>query len=185
MHRPFARTVPILAAWLLLVGGLVAAAPVAAQDAMGTQLQVLPISTQHWIGDNDLILALFDADSAPIASPDAPISLTLVDPQGVDHGRETQRGVVDRKQDRLGAGGGRDGADLLGAVDRRDQAREIGDHDRDPELGGGGDPALTGSVAGGERGACHGCSHTADGRPADTRVPAAAAKLSGEAVTRT
>lgn len=83
MNRPFARTVPILVAWLLLVGGLVAAAPVAAQDQSGTQLQVLPVSTQHWIGDNDLILALFDAESGPIASPDAPISLTLVDPQGV------------------------------------------------------------------------------------------------------
>jgi len=51
--------------------------------AAGEELQVLPISTQHWIGDNDLILQLFDAGSRPISDRDAPISLTLTDPSGV------------------------------------------------------------------------------------------------------
>jgi hypothetical protein len=71
----------ILSAALLAVSGI-ASAPAAAQDA--PSLQVLPISTQHWIGDNDVILQLFDADSRPIMDPDTPISLTLTGPDGVE-----------------------------------------------------------------------------------------------------
>lgn len=83
MPRPRTRSVPLLASLVLVAWTLLGAGPAIAQDQSGTQLQVLPVSTQHWVGDNDLILALFDAESAPISSVDAPITLTLVDPQGV------------------------------------------------------------------------------------------------------
>ncbi len=77
-----------VAALLLALGGLIAASPGLVDPSQSgavaavPELQVLPISTQHWPGDNDLILQLFDAASHPIVSPDAPISLTLTDPGG-------------------------------------------------------------------------------------------------------
>jgi hypothetical protein len=70
----------LLAALVLATGLLASAAPIATAQ---TELQVLPISTQHWVGENDLILQLFDAESRPINDPAAPISLTLVSPDGV------------------------------------------------------------------------------------------------------
>lgn len=73
------RVVGVALALCLVLLGI---APAAAQDAAAPELQVLPISTQHWIGDNDLILQLFDAESAPVIDPAAPISLTLTDPSG-------------------------------------------------------------------------------------------------------
>lgn len=77
-RQPFA----ILLAAVLAVSG-VATGPATAQGADGAALQVLPISTQHWIGDNDLILQLFDAGNRPILDAGAPIALTLVRPDGV------------------------------------------------------------------------------------------------------
>ncbi len=85
MTPPRLQPLATLVAVLIAAAGLVAGPPraVDAQDTQGTELQVLPISTQHWIGDNDLILQLFDADSRPINDPDAPISLILTDPDGI------------------------------------------------------------------------------------------------------
>ena len=80
MTRPRSRPAALLAALILATGLLAAAAPVAAATP---ELQVLPISTQHWIGENDLILQLFDAESRPINDPAAPISLVLTGPDGV------------------------------------------------------------------------------------------------------
>ena len=88
MNRPLDRLAPLIASLAIALSALAAAAPSAvhAQDPAGpTELQVLPISTQHWIGDNDLILQLFGADSRPINDPDAPISLTLTAPDGTVH----------------------------------------------------------------------------------------------------
>jgi len=81
--RPWTGPAVILAALVLATGLLSSAAPVTASGLDRPELQVLPISTQHWVGDNDLILQLFDADSRPINDSDAPIRLTLTDPDGI------------------------------------------------------------------------------------------------------
>lgn len=79
--------------WLLLtlVVGLVGGAPVAAQAG---PLQVVPISTQLWVGESDLILQLFDERSTPIVAPDARVTLVLVAPDGTT--REPLTPVVRR-----------------------------------------------------------------------------------------
>jgi hypothetical protein len=80
--------VPALLLAILVATGLLTASPGAralAQEASPDVLQVLPISTQHWVGDNDLILQLFDAGSRPIIDPAAPIELTLIGPDGIAH----------------------------------------------------------------------------------------------------
>lgn len=85
MLRPTLRLPTLLAALLLALSGLAAGStgPATALDNATPALQVLPISTQHWVGENDLILALFDHESAPVADPDVPITLMLTDPTGV------------------------------------------------------------------------------------------------------
>jgi hypothetical protein len=69
-----------IASAALLAGSIVAPIPAVAQDA--APLQVLPISTQHWIGENDVILQLFDAESRPLVERDVPLTLTLTAPDG-------------------------------------------------------------------------------------------------------
>ncbi|MBX3031680.1 MAG: hypothetical protein KF809_16145 [Chloroflexi bacterium] len=44
------------------------------------ELQVVPVSTQHWVGRNTLIVALFDAASVAIADPGAVVTLTMTGP---------------------------------------------------------------------------------------------------------
>ncbi|MFN8622089.1 MAG: hypothetical protein U0869_15265 [Chloroflexota bacterium] len=86
MTRPRSHPTALVVAALLALLALVAGTgPIAAQGTQtgNPELQVLPISTQHWIGDNDLILQLFDRENAPVIDPAAPISLTLTDPKGV------------------------------------------------------------------------------------------------------
>jgi hypothetical protein len=68
--------------WLCLTAVLVmlwSTAPVAGQ---APALQVVPISTQLWVGTNDLILQLFDEASVPVVDADAPTTVTLVAPDG-------------------------------------------------------------------------------------------------------
>lgn len=57
---------------------LPAARAAAAEDALG----VLPISTQHWVGENALILQLFTPDGTPIADPAYAVAVTPVAPDG-------------------------------------------------------------------------------------------------------
>jgi len=67
-----------LAALLLVASLLLPAARAAAADPLG----VLPISTQHWVGDNALILQLFTPDGAPITDPALAVTVTPVAPDG-------------------------------------------------------------------------------------------------------
>src|SRR5689334_3626013 len=80
-----ARMASAGAALLALTALIAAAGPMAAQapELGDPELQVLPISTQLWVGDDDLILQLFDGASAPVIDPTAPIQLTLTGPDGV------------------------------------------------------------------------------------------------------
>ncbi len=79
--------------WLLLwaVVALGAGTPGAAQAG---PLQVVPISTQLWVGESDLILQLFDERSMPIVDPDARATLVLMGPDGTP--REPLTPVVRR-----------------------------------------------------------------------------------------
>jgi hypothetical protein len=75
------RPRPLLLALLLALSAPLSAAPTIGAEA---SLQVLPISTQHWIGENDIILQLLDGDDQPIVDRDLPVELTLVSPSGIE-----------------------------------------------------------------------------------------------------
>jgi hypothetical protein len=80
--------------WLCLAAVVVllwSAAPVAGQ---APALQVVPVSTQLWVGTNDLILQLFDEHSVPIVDAGAQPTVTLVAPDGTT--REPVAGAVRR-----------------------------------------------------------------------------------------
>jgi hypothetical protein len=67
---------------LLLVLTVAVASAVSPARAQELALQVVPVTTQLWAGDNDLILELFDGESVPIVDPDAHVTVTLVAPDG-------------------------------------------------------------------------------------------------------
>lgn len=82
------RSVRPAMCWLLLCAVVVlgTGTPVAAQTG---PLQVVPISTQLWVGQSDLLLQLFDERSMPIVEPDARATLVLVGPDGTTRGSLT------------------------------------------------------------------------------------------------
>lgn len=80
---PGART-GIVGLMAVLVGGLLAilATGVAPVSAQSEALEVVPVTTQLWVGEGRLILAAFDPDGQPLVTPDAQASLVLVAPDG-------------------------------------------------------------------------------------------------------
>lgn len=81
--RPSSRG-PVRAGLALLVAAAMMVVPIGTGTsalAQATALQVVPVSTQLWVGGSDLILQLFDAQSVPVV--DAPASLVLTAPDGV------------------------------------------------------------------------------------------------------
>jgi hypothetical protein len=77
------RSLFAIAACALLAPGaapVTAAAPVTVPDGV----QALVVSTQHWVGDNLLLLELFDTANQPIAGDDVDVRLTLRGPDGAE-----------------------------------------------------------------------------------------------------
>lgn len=74
------RLITLIALLLALAGSLT---PDGRATAATEELQVVPVSTQHWVGRNTLIVALFDEESVPVTDPDAVVTLTLTTPDGV------------------------------------------------------------------------------------------------------
>lgn len=69
---------------LLFVTAIVVV-PAPSAVAQDGALQVVPISTQSWVGDDDLIFEVLDAQSVPIVDPDARTSIVLTAPDGTTH----------------------------------------------------------------------------------------------------
>jgi hypothetical protein len=72
---------------LLVAASLGWAAPVVGEP--GTGLQVLVVSTQHWVGRNDLLVEVLDRDGRALAPDRTPVTIGLTGPAG-----ERQVGLV-------------------------------------------------------------------------------------------
>lgn len=66
---------------LLAVVALLPGSPASAQAAEGP-LQVIVVSTQHWVGQNTILLDLFDAASTPLTSLGAEVVVSISGPDG-------------------------------------------------------------------------------------------------------
>jgi len=64
----------------VLMAAIALAGPPVASAA--ETIQVVPVSTQAWVGPMDLILGLYDLESVPITDPAASATLVLVAPDG-------------------------------------------------------------------------------------------------------
>lgn len=53
-----------------------------ASQAVGTDLDVVLDSTQHWVGTNDVLLSVFDADGGSLAERAQPLLIELTGPSG-------------------------------------------------------------------------------------------------------
>ncbi|HZW00498.1 MAG TPA: hypothetical protein VFF55_02945 [Candidatus Deferrimicrobium sp.] len=53
-----------------------------ASQAVGTDLDVVLDSTQHWVGMNDVLLSVFDADGGSLAERAQPLLIELIGPSG-------------------------------------------------------------------------------------------------------
>jgi hypothetical protein len=79
------RGFDVLVAALLLCAGLavaVGAAPRTIGADAATQLDVVLDSTQHWVGSNDVLLSVYDADGGSLAEAGVPIRIGFVGPSG-------------------------------------------------------------------------------------------------------
>lgn len=59
-----------------------AAAPVSAADDPDLRLDVVLDSTQHWLGDNDVLMSVYDADGDSMADDERPLLVELTGPAG-------------------------------------------------------------------------------------------------------
>lgn len=108
-----------MSAHALLVGLLASVLLVAPTGAVGAtpeapSLQALVASTQLWVGDNDLLLDLLDADGARLPESGSTASIDLIGPDGI------ARGTVPLERIRLSGTGrslhrARVGLDMPGA----------------------------------------------------------------------
>lgn len=71
-----------LAVALLVVLPVALPAVVAEEGTEPGPLQVLVVSTQHWVGENTLLVELFDEHTTPLAGGGVPAQLTLAGPGG-------------------------------------------------------------------------------------------------------
>lgn len=73
------RATIVLAACLVV---LLVAIPARGLDEASPDLDVVLDSTQHWLGTNDVLLSIFDAEGASLASRSAPLRLEFTAPSG-------------------------------------------------------------------------------------------------------